>query len=201
MDAEEAIQGRNDEDALDVSRFKSGNEDAFGDLVRRRQREVFLLCRRMIGNQDDAMEAVQETFLRAYRSLNRFRGEASFRTWVLGIAANVCRNKLSSAWTRFMRSALPFSSSAEDDEPRAPDPVSANPDPESAALGTELRGALENALARISPEHREIIVLRQIQDLDYEEMAEVLGSPVGTVKSRLCRARKALREAMEDVWP
>ena len=206
MDAGEAagLQAAkgHDADAIDVARFQSGNTDAFESLLTRHERATFQVCSRMLGNKEDALDAVQETFLRVYRALNSFRGEAAFKTWLVGIALNVCRNKLSSSSERNRR--VTASITQEDPENGEVSDVELKdhtPDPEAATLGHELRSALERALSNLAPEHREILVLREIQDMDYEELAAVLSCPIGTVKSRLCRARQALREAMVGLWP
>ena len=191
-----------DADAPDVARFRAGDDQAFEALVCRREAEVYRLALRLLGNPDDALDAVQETFLRVFRSLRGFRGEATFRTWLTGIALNVCRNKRSSAATRRSQRSQQLEredpATGQSVELELPDP---RPDPESSAYGSELRQALERALGRLAPEHREVILLREMQGLEYEELSQVLACPSGTVKSRLNRARAALRAAMEDVWP
>ncbi len=191
-----------DADAASVTRFQAGHEDAFEALVRSREREVYRVALRMLGDPDDAMEASQETFIRVYRSLKDFRNDASFKTWVIGICMNVCRNMLSSTAGKMKRKRSPLARENREDgeemEPALPD---VSPDPASMTLGSELRQALGRALQALSPEHREIIVLRDIQDLDYDQVGLLLNCPVGTVKSRLSRARQALREALEGIWP
>lgn len=191
-----------DLEAAAVARFQAGEEAAFEDLVSYREAEVYRLCLRMLGNQEDALDAAQEVFLRVYRALPRFRGEASFRTWVTGIAINVCRSSLGSRAARNRR--LTVSLDAADPETGSAlirSPADPAPDPERAAQGAELRGALEHALASLGPEHREVILLREMQGMEYDELARVLGCALGTVKSRLARARGALREALEGLWP
>lgn len=190
-----------DTDADDVARFQAGDSSAFDSLVRRREREVYQVAWRTLGDPEDAKEAAQETFLRAFRALGRFRGEATFRTWVIGIAINVCRNRAAMAEEKVRRR----SRSTEPDDPDDPaegfpvaDPA---PGPERAALGGELKEALGKALLALPREHREILVLREVQGMEYEELAAALEVPVGTVKSRLCRARQALREHLQGVWP
>ncbi|MFH1176892.1 MAG: sigma-70 family RNA polymerase sigma factor [Acidobacteriota bacterium] len=189
-----------DPDAADLARFRAGDGLAFERLVSRREREVFNLAWRMLGSRDDALDATQETFLRVFRSLPGFRAEATFRTWVFGIALNVCRNQLASAATRARRQSLRL---VGDDPGEEPAPVISDPrpGPEALAKGRELRQALEAALARLSEEHREILLLRELEGLDYVELARVLACAPGTVKSRLARARAALREELEGVWP
>jgi len=183
-----------------VWRAQGGDEAALEELVRRHQGEVFRLCRRMLGSREDAMDAAQDTFVRVVRGLPRFRGEAAFRTWVYGIALNVCRNVLASAPRRAAARAVPVDGEAGDGG--APLSLAdGRADPEAVAYGRQLGGALEQALAALSPEHREVLVLREVEGLEYEEMAAVLGCRLGTVKSRLARARAALLGRLEGVWP
>ncbi len=191
-----------DADAASVARFQAGDEEAFEALVRSREKEVYRTALRILGDPEDAMEAAQETFIRVFRSLKGFRNDASFKTWITGICINVCRTMLSSSAGRMKRrsTGLIKESRADGDDldPGIPDRA---PDPSSSALGSELNAALAKALMILSPEHREVIVLRDIQDLDYDEVGEILDCPAGTVKSRLSRAREALRLALEGIWP
>jgi len=191
-----------DPEAAAVSRFQAGDETAFEELVSRREAEVYRLARRMLGDADDALEATQDAFLRAYRALPRFRGDAAFRTWLVGIAINVCRSRLVGREARERRRNVPLDATdREHRELALALPAAPGPDPERAAQGAELGAALERALARLSPEHREILLLRELQGLEYEELAAALECAIGTVKSRLARARGALRAAMEAQWP
>ncbi len=206
MDGEGAVlengKDRQAEDKADVARFKGGDMAAFEGLVGKYEAELFRLCRRMLGNPEDAMDATQEVFLRVYRGLPRFRGEASFRTWAYGIALNVCRSRLASG--EVLRSRVTDSLS-EAGEPGEDPPVKAvrdmRADPESSALAAELRDALDAALLSVSEEYREILVLREIEGMDYRDISIVLKCRAGTVKSRLSRARQTLREALEGIWP
>lgn len=187
-------------DERDVARFKAGDAAAFEDLVRRHEREVYRLVLRLLRNPEDALEVAQETFLRAYRGLPSFRGEASFRTWLFGIALNASRTRQASLLRKLSRTE---SLEGSGDDPPAPllwaaDP---SPSPESRTLGVELKEALLTALSRVSAEHREILLLREVEGLDYGEVGVLLGIPEGTVKSRLARARRAVREALEGIWP
>jgi RNA polymerase sigma-70 factor, ECF subfamily len=206
MDAGEATgfaaSKTHDPDAIDVARYQAGNMDAFESLVSRHERAIYQVCARMLPDREDAMDAVQDTFLRVYRALGAFRGDAAFRTWLIGIALNVCRNRIASAAERNRKVTSSITQEdPENGEARDLDLRDSAPDPESAAMGHELRSALDRALGSLAPEHREILVLREIQDMEYEELAQVLSCPVGTVKSRLCRARQALRVALVGIWP
>jgi len=188
-------------EALAVERLKARDEAAFEELVGRHEREVFQLARRLLGDHEEALDATQEVFLRVFRGLPSFRGQATLRTWIWGIALNVCRTRLGSAQRRLQHHRTPLLTvDREGDECPLPLP-DASPGPEQATYGGELRRALERALAALSPEHREVVVLRDVHGLEYEEIAAVLGCALGTVKSRLGRARAALRQALEGVWP
>jgi RNA polymerase sigma-70 factor, ECF subfamily len=199
---ETVVPDRTVADAADVARFRAGDELAFEDLVRRSEGEIYRLAFRLLGNREDALDAAQESYLRAFRALRSFRGEAAFRTWLTGIAINVCRSRRGSAAARAARRSLPLDArDPESGTASVPDIVDARPDPEDAAHGAELRLALERALGTLVPEQREILLLREMQGLDYDELAHALGCAAGTVKSRLSRARAALRAALEGVWP
>jgi len=193
---------RDDPDRPEVAAAAAGDEAAYEALVLRHQRALFALAFRHLGDREDAADAVQEVFLRAWRALPRFRGEAAFRTWLLGIAINVCRTRLGAADARRRRATAPLSrrdpATGEDVPLPLPDPA---PGPEATARAGELRDALARALAALSPEHREVLLLREMSGLEYDEVAVAAGCALGTVKSRIARARAALRAALEEVWP
>jgi RNA polymerase sigma factor (sigma-70 family) len=195
-----AVATTSDADADEVARARDGDEVAFEALVSRHEAATYRVCRRLLADADEALDATQEAFLRAYRGLARFRGAASFRTWLIGIAINVCRNRLASPTRRAQRRALPLDADPATEAVARPLPDPA-PGPEARAYGSELRRALLAALAALSAEHREVLVLREIEGLDYAQLAGALGVAEGTVKSRLARARAALRAALQGVWP
>ncbi len=192
-----------DPDRVEVTAARAGDEAAFERLVARHEGTLYRLARRLLGDEEEALDAVQETFLRIYRGLGAFRGEARFRTWATGIAIHVCRNRLASASARAARRSVPLAGGEEEDpssrfERELADPA---PGPEAAARGSELRRAVSRALARLTPEHREVLLLCEMQGLSYEEAAAALGCRLGTVRSRLARARRALRQHLEGIWP
>jgi RNA polymerase sigma-70 factor (ECF subfamily) len=191
-----------DEDDGDVARARAGNEAGFEALVQRHERDVYNLAYRMLQDRDEALEAAQDTFLRVLRGLPAFRGDATFRTWLFGIALNVCRNRLARGLKRERATTVPL----VQDDPVSGEAVTLPladpaPGPEAAAGASELRRALAAALGRLAPEQREIILLREVHGLDYDALALALRCPTGTVKSRLARARAALRAELEGVWP
>lgn len=167
-----------------VQRLQNGDTDAFEILVRRHQKTIFNLVYRMLGDYDDAAEIAQEVFLSAYRSIAQFRGDANFSTWLYRIAIN-------HASTR--RKSL-----AKANQRRAPldntDPVDhRHPDPADAVAQREIQFRVQSALNTLDPDEATIILLRDMQDVPYEEVARMLDVPVGTVKSRLHRARQTLK--------
>lgn len=178
-----------DQDALLVARAREGDREAFRRLVERHHRRIYHIARRMLGDPEGAEDVVQETFLSAFKSLPRFEGRSRFSTWITTIAMNRCRNQIRAAATA---RAVPLA-----DDPPAPPSAS----PEAQAGARELAVHLERALAELAPEHREVILLRDVEGLPYDAIAEALGLETGTVKSRLHRAREALRVRLEGVWP
>lgn len=170
-----------------VTRAQKGEGKAFSELVRRYQDRVYRFLLRLTRSQDDALDLTQDTFMRAYQSIERWRPDALFRTWLFRIARNVAFDRL----RRDKR--VEFVELDEDAE--IPD-TAAGPD---AALETAQRyRLLESALERLPAEHREILLLREIEEMPYEEIAQVLDLNIGTVKSRIARARTALVDRMQS---
>jgi RNA polymerase sigma-70 factor (ECF subfamily) len=171
-------------DAECVRRLQQGDTEAFATLVERHQRTIFNLLYRMLGDYDDAAEVAQEAFLSAYRSIKSFRGDSSFSTWLYRIAVNHANTRRKSLAQSQQRSALMESL----------EPVGAGgPDPAAAMERKELRERVQAALNGLEAEDATIILLRDLQDVPYETVADMLGIPIGTVKSRLHRARRALK--------
>jgi RNA polymerase sigma-70 factor, ECF subfamily len=170
-----------------VARARSGEVEAFAELVDRYQGPVIHFCRRMITSKEDAEDLAQETFLRLYRALDRIAPKAKFSTLLFGIARNLTRNFIRDGKRRGHDRVLPL----EKADPVRADAVNR---PDRRAHGGEIAALIEEALAQLSPEHREILILREIEDQDYESMAEILGCRIGTVRSRLARAREQVRQ-------
>ncbi len=175
--------GERDEDL--VRRFLSGDRSAFALLVERHERRVYNLALRMTGSEEDARDAAQDAFLTALRKLSTFRGEAAFTTWLHRVAVNACYDLLRK------RQRAPLLSRSGQDE-WEPEPPAA---PDHADL-TDLSVDVQRALLEVSEDYRAVMVLHDVQDLPYEEVAAILGVPVGTVKSRLHRGRVALARAL-----
>ena len=181
-----------DERAL--SRFLAGDVLGFEQIVRHYSGMVFSLAARLVGPAD-AEDVVQETFLRAWHSLSRFRGESSLKTWLYAIALNRARARHG---TLSRLKAVFTPGKTRDDEVFASLDGAADPalSPEENAVVTERRRRLREAIRALSDEFRTAVVLRDLEGLSYEEVAEVLGIPVGTVRSRLARGRALLKEKL-----
>ena len=170
-------------------RARDGDLLAFNELVIDYQPLVYNVCYRMLGQAQAAEDAAQETFVSAWRNIGSLRGEA-FRSWLLRIAANLCRDELR---RRVRRPASSLDTALEAGVPEPPD---SDPLPEEAVLSSELRAGIEAALARLPEEQRIAIVLCDVEGLDYAEIAGVMKTSLGTVKSRIARGRLRMREAM-----
>lgn len=166
-----------------------GNEEAFGELVRLHEKKVYNLTLRMCASPEDAADAAQEAFLSAWKGLPSFRGDSDFSTWLYRLACNASIDLLRRR--RRQRGELSL-----DDEDSAIDPADPAPAPQEQAEQLELRRAVEAGLAQLGDNHRQALVLREIQELSYEEIAAVLEVDLGTVKSRISRARSALRKIL-----
>ena len=174
------------EEAL-VKRFNSGDSNAFSEIVERFQRPVFSVVYRMVGNVEDAEDVVQDTFVKIYRHLGSFEGRSRLSTWLFQIAINRARNFLRRGKiARFV--PLPAEEMPGTDSGTSP---------EGPVIARETLERLHLALGRIPAEQREVFVLREMEELSYREIAEALGVPLGTVMSRLSRARDALQGDMK----
>ena len=164
-----------------------GRTEAFEELVRLHEKKVYALTLRMCGNPEDARDAAQEAFLSAWRGLPSFRGEAGFSTWLYRLASNAAIDQLRRNRRQREEDSL------DAGEMDAPDQ---SPGPQEAAEGAELQRAVADGLASLSEDHRRILLLREYQQLSYDEIAQTLDMDLGTVKSRISRARRALRKIL-----
>jgi RNA polymerase sigma-70 factor (ECF subfamily) len=187
---------RADEDRALVERFRAGDEAAFDALVRNNQDRVYGLLWRMLGNREDALDLAQDTFVRAYRGIDGFRAEARFSTWVYGIALNLARNRLRDR-TRKGRDRGMSLETLETDAPGAVPAGAAADCPRAAAEHGELTAALEACLEHLPETLRGAFALRVFEGLAYEEIADAMECPRGTVKSRLNDARRRLADCLE----
>jgi RNA polymerase sigma-70 factor, ECF subfamily len=172
-----------------VARARAGDLAAFNALVDQHQGQVYGVCLRMLGQPAAAEDAAQETFISAWRSIGRLRGDR-FAPWLLRIAANVCTDELR------RRKRRPGVSLEDELDAGGFQPADPDPSPEAATLSNELRRTIDGALAQLGEEQRLAVILSDIEGLDYQEIAEVMGTSLGTVKSRLSRARAQLRQLL-----
>ena len=170
-----------------LARLRAGEPRAFEDLVRTYQHRVFGVALRMLGSRAEAEDIAQEVFLRVHRAIGDFRGEAKLSTWLYGIASNLCLNRLASAHRRRVRH----------DDDAVLQVVTDASDAMATVERAELEAALRDAIASLPDERRIVVVLRDLEGLSYEEIAEALGLEPGTVRSRLHRARMDLKSKME----
>lgn len=183
----------NDDDRRLIADCLGGKRDAFGELVSRYQGRLYNAAIRLVDNAEDAADVVQDAFLNAFTSLSSFKGDAEFFTWLYRIAFNTAISlKRKKRPTVSLEAGRVGGGDGID-----PDDPNEYIRPGAALERTEDEQQLHAALARLSHEHREALVLKDIEGLKYEEMAEILGVPVGTVRSRLHRARSELRDLLE----
>jgi RNA polymerase sigma-70 factor (ECF subfamily) len=176
-----------------VRRAREGEQAAFEQLVVNHQRRAFNVAYRILGDYDEALDLAQEAFLQAQRALRQFRGEARFGAWFLAIVVNLCRNRLKH-WKRRARArhdslSDPIGEEGSDLHRELPDP---GPTALDRLEARQLEELVREEMGQIDEEYRTVLVLRELQDVAYEEIAKILGVPVGTVKSRLHRGRAEL---------
>jgi len=182
-----------------LDRLRAGDAAAFDFLMRERSPDIYALLYRLTEDPEEARDLTQETFLQAFRAVAHFRGDADLRTWLYRIAVNQARNRW--RWWRRRRRNVTVSLDATDEQHEQPlaaqlaDEQSVNP--EQAALARERERLLTQALRSLSRVYREVVVLRDVEGLSYEEVAATLEISVGTVKSRLSRGRTELRRRLE----
>lgn len=185
------------EDAVLVRRVQDGDAAAFTTLVSKYQDKVYNACWRLCGHVEDARDLTQEAFFRAYQGIATFKGQSGFYTWLFRIAVNLAlshRRKASYRTAQSLDGPVGYGSQADPLVARMADPSA--PNPSARTMQTELQGQIEAALESLEPEYRTVVVLRDIEGMDYAQIAAVLEVAVGTVKSRLHRARAALRERL-----
>ena len=184
------MEGRVGDDSDLEERLRRGDPRAFEDLVIAYQHRVFGVALRMLRNRSEAEEIAQEVFLRVHRAVEDFRGEAKLSTWLYAITSRLCLNRLASGERRMAREG-------EESLER----LRADTDPAAHAERGELEAALQRAITELPEERRVVVVLRDFEGLSYEEIAAALDLPLGTVRSRLHRARTDLKEKLERFLP
>jgi len=180
-----------------AERHRIGDPEAFAEIYRAYEEMVFNLALRLAGDRERAADLSQEIFLRIYRHLDGFRGRSSLKTWIYRVAVNHCRSRLRRRALVFERLAPRRSPGLEDEDPleNLADPRRS---PEERALAGDAERVLQAALDELPAAFREAVVLRDVEDLSYEEIAEVLGVRIGTVRSRIARGRRRLAERLRE---
>jgi len=176
---------RNADDATVVRAVVGGSRDAFDLIVERHRRSVYQLCYRYVGNHEDASDLAQDVFLRAFRGLARFKGQASFKTWLYRIGVNVCLNRVAAR----SHATEPVEESRHID-PRAPDPS-------AEVVREETRRRVRAAIARLPKRQRAVLLLRVYQELPHQEIARILGGSTGAVKANFFHALGNLKKLLQ----
>jgi len=182
-----------------LRRFRGGDESAFDDLVLRHQQRAFNVAFQLLRDHEDATEVAQDAFVRAYRNLNSFHGDCEFTTWLHRIVVNLAHNKHRWWKRRGKQASVSLDASLESFGTVDAQMAGASAAPDLQAVKAEFVELLSQKIKELPLRFREVIVLRNVEDLSYEEIAAVLKCSVGTVKSRLARGREALRKSMRAV--
>jgi RNA polymerase sigma-70 factor (ECF subfamily) len=189
-----------DADAPLIERVKRGDVRAFEMLVVKYQRRIERLIGRMVRDVDLVPDIAQETFIRAYRAIPQFRGDSAFYTWLYRIAVNTAKKALVELKRDPLVSESARASRDEDDETsRVENELSDGETPDAVLASKQIAGAVNSAIEALSEDLRQAITLREIEGLSYEEIAEVMNCPIGTVRSRIFRAREAIAERLRPL--
>ncbi len=190
-----------DDDAELVALSQKGDLGAFEQLVRRHQKKMFNIAFRIAGDHDDASEIVQDAFVAAFRGIGKFRGASRFTTWLTTITINQARNRLKQVRSRRLHEVNSLDRPIETGD----GPIMADPPSQAASVldqleQRDLREKVQECIAALEPDFREVIVLRDLQEFSYDEIGTMLTVAAGTVKSRLFRAREAVKECLKRAW-
>jgi RNA polymerase sigma-70 factor (ECF subfamily) len=197
--SEEAIGAQSAETAL-VERCKAGDRLAFDELISTHQERVFNTAFRLMANYDEALDLTQEVFLNCFRKIGSFKGDSALSTWLYRITVNTAKNRWKYQQSRGMNRTQSLDAPLDsDDEERVRQYPDSQPTPRKVASDREAMEILERNLGHLQAEHREVLVLRYVEERSYEEIADVLRLSIGTVKSRIHRARNELRQLMQDI--
>ena len=185
---------KTDPDELLVKKAQKGDMEAFEALVLKYEKIVFNISVRMLSDQDDALDASQDVFLKVYKSIKGFKSEAKFSTWIYRVTSNVCLDIIR---RRKDRASVSLDAKIEFDDGEASiDPISDTPCVEKEIERSELKRLVSEAVNELPENHRTMIILRDFQDMSYQDIAYVLDCPEGTIKSRISRARKVLKDLL-----
>jgi len=197
----EATLAQVDVSELDlVKQCQAGNTEAFDQLVTRYRTRVFAMIYNMVHNEQDAWDLAQDSFVKAWKSIRSFRGRSSFYTWIYRIVMNVTIDWLRKKQVKGAGTEFNDAIQLREIEPASRTVPKADPLPHERMERSEIRARIDNAIAQISPEHRAVILMKEIEEMQYHEIAEALGCSIGTVMSRLFYARKKLQNLLRDVY-
>ncbi|MBN1628010.1 MAG: sigma-70 family RNA polymerase sigma factor [Deltaproteobacteria bacterium] len=183
-----------------IRAFHKGENYAFDALVMRYKDRIFNLCLRFLGDSHEAEDTSQDVFLKAFKSLNNFRFESSFYTWLYRIAVNSCKNRVKSLWYRFRKNeAWTENSEGSLEGSQFEFMAYSNENPVASLENKEMMNALQKAINTLPSDQKSVVILRDIEGLSYEEITDITGFKLGTLKSRLSRARHSLREKLGDI--
>lgn len=188
------------DDAVFIDKLRAGDADAFDELITLYSADIYSLLFRLTDNAEEAGDLTQETFFSAFRSIGKFRGESGLKTWLYRIAVNHSRNRFR-WWKRRSRDkTISLDVSLEDGERSLHESIPGSSiDPETALLSAEREKALYAALGELPAKYREVVILRDIEGMKYEEIATAVGLNIGTVKSRIARGRYELQKRLKDI--
>lgn len=182
-----------------IEHFRNGDATAFDGLVERYSGRAYQIAYGVLGNREDAEEVAQDVFVRIHRALPRFRGDSEFTTWMYRIAMNLARNKYRWNKCRGAQKNISLDAPGEGrDEPAAPPELPSDEiQPDQQLANDELNRDIADQMGSLTPLYREALVLRNVQEMSYEDIAELLGCKLGTIKSRIARAREELRRRLD----
>ena len=186
------------EDGALVLRVAAGDDEAFGELVRRYEHRIYAFCARMLHDKEEAEDVAQDVFLTLYRSAGDFRGESQFSTWLFRIAKNQTLNRIKYLERRGRSKKRSLDEHADDGPKALPDARAERPDDRIADRQTA--DLVHEAIGALAEDHRAVVVLRDMEDLSYEEISDITGLPIGTVKSRIHRGRTALAKRLSRIF-
>jgi RNA polymerase sigma-70 factor, ECF subfamily len=197
----EATAAQPDVSELDlVKRCQAGETDAFDELVTRYRTRIFSMIYTMVHNEQDAWDLAQDSFVKAWKSIKRFRGQSSFYTWIYRIVMNVTIDWLRKKQVKGAGAEFDDSIQLKEIDPASKTVPKPDALPYERMQHSEIRAQIDKAIDQLTPEHRAVILMKEIEDMQYHEIAEALGCSIGTVMSRLFYARKKLQTSLKDVY-
>jgi len=197
----EATPAQADVSELDLVRqCQAGQTEAFDELVTRYRTRIFAMIYNMVHNEQDAWDLAQESFVKAWRSIKRFRGRSSFYTWIYRIVMNVTIDWLRKKQIKGAGAEFDDSIQLKEIDPASKTVPKADPLPHTRMERSEIRARIDRAIQQLSPDHRAVILMKEIEEMQYHEIAEALDCSIGTVMSRLFYARKKLQTLLKDLY-